>query len=165
MRHPLTGERLVDEVLRSSQIYQGPFTDQGPDLQLISRGLKYHNVGFLQFQSKRWIGSPWGGLSGHHTLDGILAMAGPNARPGARIDGARIVDIAPTVLALLGQPIPDWMDGKILSGGLSDEFLAQGPPTVTHEETVPSQAAETTGYTTADEAQIAKRLADLGYIE
>jgi len=33
--------------------------------------------------------------------------------------GPRIIDLAPTILALLGLPVPDDMDGRIL-----EEFLA-----------------------------------------
>ncbi len=164
MRHPLSGEPLIEEVLRSSDIYEGPFSKQGPDLQLLTRDSKYYSAGFLQFVSKRWLGPPWTHWSGHHSLDGMLLMAGPDAKQGVRIDHAQIVDIAPTVLALLGQPIPDWMDGKVLADGLKAEFLERSPPKTVHDQEFTSEA-ESAGYTAEDEAQIAKRLADLGYIE
>lgn len=164
MRHPLTGEPLAEEILRSSHLYKGPFADQGPDLHLITRGYRY-NIGFLQFQSKRWIGPPWNGWSGHHTMDGMILMSGPHCQAGAKLEGANVMDVAPTVLALLRQPVPDWMDGKVLAEGLDREFLKQNPPQAVHEEMAPSQAVEPIGYTAEEEAEISKRLADLGYIE
>lgn len=163
MRHPVTGQPLVDKVIRSSETYHGPFAKDAPDLQLLTRGLKYQNIGALQFQSKRWIGQAW--HSGHHTLDGIFLASGPHLRR-AEITGASILDIAPTVLTLLGQPIPDWMDGNVLTDSIEEGFLKAGGPELVHEEeTVVSQATSYSGYTAEDEAQITKRLADLGYIE
>lgn len=165
MRHPLTGEPLVEKVVRGGEAYDGPFAQDGPDLLLLTTGLRYHNRGFLQFSSKRWIGPPQNKQTGSHSLDGIVLVSGPNAKAGVRMNGASIVDIAPTVLALLGQPIPDWMDGKVLVDAVRDEFLNERAPQVVHEQAVPSQASGSDGYTAEDEAQIAKRLADLGYID
>jgi predicted AlkP superfamily phosphohydrolase/phosphomutase len=45
---------------------------------------------------------------------GILILAGSGIRPGVVINGAHIHDIAPTILALLGLPQEDTMDGQVL---------------------------------------------------
>jgi predicted AlkP superfamily phosphohydrolase/phosphomutase len=45
---------------------------------------------------------------------GILIVAGSGIRPGIQVNGAHIYDIAPTILALLGLPPEDAMDGRIL---------------------------------------------------
>lgn len=164
MRHPVTGEPIVEDVLRSSAIYQGPYARHGPDLQLLTHGSRYYSAGFLQFVSNRWIGPPWTHWSGHHSLDGLLLSSGPDVRPADRIEGAQIVDVAPTVLALMRQPIPDWMDGRVLTEALREEFLKEGALEIVHEEAAVSQGASS-GYTAEQEAEIAKRLADLGYIE
>lgn len=160
MRHPDTREHVTEELLRSDQVYHGPFADQGPDLQVVFRGYRY-NVGFLQFQSKDWIGPPWNRWTGHHSMNGMHIVSGPSARAGTKLD-ANIVDITPTVLALLGQPIPDWMDGEPLTDALSEGYQA---PEVVHEEAAVSSGQTASGYSAEDEAEIAKRLADLGYIE
>ena len=53
-----------------------------------------------------------------------------------------------------------------MTESLKEEFLKEGAPKVVHEEQeVAAQAAASTGYTAEDEAEIARRLADLGYIE
>jgi hypothetical protein len=64
-------------------------------------------------------------FSGHHTdgPPGILVAAGPGVRRGAEITGARIIDVAPTVLALLGIPVAKQLPGRVLQG-LFDEPLA-----------------------------------------
>ena len=49
-----------------------------------------------------------------HTKSGIIAAMGGPVRPGVEIEGASILDVTPTILALLGLPIADDMDGKPL---------------------------------------------------
>jgi predicted AlkP superfamily phosphohydrolase/phosphomutase len=50
--------------------------------------------------------------------DGILALLGPDVKPGIRIE-ASVYDIAPTILYLKGLPVGADMDGKPLLEGLT----------------------------------------------
>jgi predicted AlkP superfamily phosphohydrolase/phosphomutase/tetratricopeptide (TPR) repeat protein len=50
-----------------------------------------------------------------HRPFGILAGCGPGFRPGTRVYGASILDVAPTVLHLLGLPAAYDMPGRILA--------------------------------------------------
>ncbi|HET6371959.1 MAG TPA: tetratricopeptide repeat protein, partial [Candidatus Polarisedimenticolia bacterium] len=50
-----------------------------------------------------------------HTLDGVLIAAGPSIRSGELGSPAGLLDIAPTVLALLGLPQAADMPGHVLS--------------------------------------------------
>ncbi len=59
---------------------------------------------------------------------GVLIMAGPDVRSGVRITDASVHDITPTILALLGLPIGEDMDGRIIVEALTPEFLASYPP-------------------------------------
>ena len=45
-------------------------------------------------------------------MGALLLALGRGARPGSALGEVRAVDVAPTVLALLGIPVPDWMEGK-----------------------------------------------------
>lgn len=49
-----------------------------------------------------------------HRDQGVIVMAGPGVKQGERIHGATLLDIAPTVLALMGEPVGNDMDGKPL---------------------------------------------------
>jgi len=51
---------------------------------------------------------------GDHELYGILVMAGPSIKSVARLKEACIIDIAPTILKLMGLEIPVYMNGKPL---------------------------------------------------
>jgi predicted AlkP superfamily phosphohydrolase/phosphomutase len=49
----------------------------------------------------------------NHAQQGILIMAGPGVTPGER-EGMHLLDVAPTVLSLLGIAVPDSMRGESL---------------------------------------------------
>jgi predicted AlkP superfamily phosphohydrolase/phosphomutase len=68
--------------------------------------------------------SSW--VAGHeHAPPGILIAAGPGIRPGARPDRPSILDIAPTVLRLLGIASSETMTGRALTEILSPELAAR----------------------------------------
>lgn len=55
---------------------------------------------------------------GLHTLDGILLVQGTDVE----VVGARLNDIAPTIFAMFGQPVPEWMSGRVLNMTQDDVF-------------------------------------------
>ena len=72
-----------------------------------------------------------GTVSGTHkseaALDGILVAAGGPLAAGRRIEGASILDVAPTVLQLLGLPIPADLEGHVLGAAFDPAWLAEHP--------------------------------------
>jgi len=48
-----------------------------------------------------------------HRRDAFFCMAGPGIRNDELVFGTRLVDVAPTILASLGLPVPDDMDGRV----------------------------------------------------
>ena len=54
-----------------------------------------------------------------HRPHGVLVMAGPGVRADDTIEGASVMDVAPTILMLLGQPVGRDMDGRPLVGAMS----------------------------------------------
>jgi tetratricopeptide (TPR) repeat protein len=63
-----------------------------------------------------------------HRELGIFAARGPGIRKGDQIEGASITDIAPTVLTMLGLPVGQDMDGKILLGAFDGTVSIQIVP-------------------------------------
>jgi predicted AlkP superfamily phosphohydrolase/phosphomutase/Flp pilus assembly protein TadD len=96
-----------------------------------------------------------------HRREGVLGIYGHRALPGAHIEDAQQVDIAPTVLSLLGLPIAEDMPGRVLT-----EAVAAPPehPTVASFE---DSFSETEGRASSTEVdgKILERLEALGYIE
>ncbi len=61
-----------------------------------------------------------------HDLFGIFIAAGPPIRR-TEIPTVTLYDIAPTILHLLGLPVPDDMPGKVLESALTGEFSGAHP--------------------------------------
>lgn len=100
-----------------------------------------------------------------HRLHGILYMYGAGVRPGGRIQDASIIDIAPTVLSILGLPPAEDMPGRVLDEALID--LPDRPRIATYESgATGDNAGDTaagTGSSAVSQAQL-EHLRSLGYI-
>jgi tetratricopeptide (TPR) repeat protein len=96
----------------------------------------------------------------HHREDGILYLYGRAVRAGTTVSGATLLDVAPTVLALMGIPPPRDMPGRVLTDGLT---LPDPPRSVASYET-----AGTSVRAPADpavDAAVLERLRSLGYLD
>lgn len=60
-----------------------------------------------------------------HRPTGLVAVAGPSARHDHLVHGASLLDVTPTVLALLGLPAGQDMPGRVLSEALDDSVAAR----------------------------------------
>ena len=135
LKDPRTGEAIVKRVFRRDEIYHGPYCDEAPDLtpdwwdtSLFSTSPSLpENSGEPPVQiieHKPATTAEWGGT---HRRDGILIAHGKPFRKGIKIEGARLIDMAPTILYLMGQPVPDDMDGRVLEELFEPEFVARHP--------------------------------------
>jgi predicted AlkP superfamily phosphohydrolase/phosphomutase/Tfp pilus assembly protein PilF len=55
----------------------------------------------------------------HYRPNGLVFMSGPDVRHDELLYGATIYDLAPTILALLGAPVPQQLPGRFLSEAFS----------------------------------------------
>lgn len=135
LRDPRTGEAIVKRVFRREEIYHGSYRDEAPDLTpdwwdtslfSTSPSNPEHTgkppVEIIERKPART--AQWGGT---HRRDGILVAHGKVFRKGIKVEGARLIDMAPTILRLLGQPVPDDMDGRVLEELFEPECLARQP--------------------------------------
>jgi arylsulfatase A-like enzyme len=105
--------------------------------------------------------------SGTHRLHGILAMRGPAIREGARVEGARLIDLMPTLLYLLDVPIPAGLDGHVLSDAIRAEWQ-QAHPLAGAAQAAGALAAPLPGatpYTAEEAAEVEEHLRSLGYVD
>ena len=104
---------------------------------------------------------PVPGISGGHAPEGTFIIWGPSVSSGTAITGARIEDITPTVLGLLGQPALDYMDGAALEDCFEGDF-PEAQRAATAEQA--SRTPPASSYTAEEEETIIERLRNLGYI-
>jgi len=170
---PRSGRRVVDRVWRREELYSGPFFDAMPDLCFSLR------PGFAASptQERLWAATGW--ASGDHSLEGMFIAWGPGVRQpvlpasgeqgsrGSRgqVAGAELIDVAPTALYLLGLPVPDSMDGKVLTAALDAAFVEANPLRREEAEVLLPEASSIGQTLTAEEqVDIQERLRGLGYL-
>lgn len=104
-----------------------------------------------------------GAAADWHRRFGILILSGAHVAVGATIDEASIYDIAPTLMALFGQPIPESWPGRVLAGALAPEFFDTHP--VLYREDEPRrQETANRGALDPSARDLLKKLESLGYI-
>lgn len=111
IEEPKTGQRLASEVYRGEEIYWGRYVDQAPDIvilpnegyPIISSTIRRET---WDYSTEHWTAA--------HRLQGIFLACGPDMKKGIEIEGAKIYDLAPTILHIFGIPIPKDMDGRVL---------------------------------------------------
>lgn len=154
---PDTGRPVVRQVFRREEVYSGEHLAQAPDLVVLDEDA-YHNRAGLGQQDVFASGWRW---KGNNRYQGMFVLAGQGIRAGHRLEGARIVDLAPTLLHLAGVPVPEDMDGQILSAALEPNS-ALAAREVRRQAPLGSQGA---GETDEEyEEIVGSRLRDLGYL-
>ncbi|HSP97062.1 MAG TPA: alkaline phosphatase family protein, partial [Candidatus Dormibacteraeota bacterium] len=97
----------------------------------------------------------------YHRDDGILYLYGRGVRQGATVSGAALLDIAPTVLALIGVAPPRDMPGRVLTDGLT----VADPPRVLASYETGDAVSTPAGDDAAVDAAVLEHLRSLGYLD
>jgi predicted AlkP superfamily phosphohydrolase/phosphomutase len=160
-------QRVFERVARREEVYRGPYVEAAPDLLLYTtprfgfrldalRVEMRHAATFSEFVEQ--------GLTGAHDPHGLYVAAGPGIVPGGRGAPAPIEALAPTILRLLGLPVPDGMDAEPLRDLLTP--AAAAALTVRYEpDRDPAPTAPDGWESDADQAQVEAQLRALGYVE
>ncbi len=167
-----SGEKLVDKVMFADEIYSGPHTDKAPDITI--RWREDIDIHGIRIEAREGVGTrpPPRTLipiedpkfiSGDHHFYGVFLAYGSAFAKGKRIEDARLMDLIPTALYLLGATIPQDMDGKVLASALRDGLLAEQPPGYGIGEGTTARTS-TADYSDEDEEAVAERLRGLGYL-
>ncbi len=105
------------------------------------------------------------GLAYEHSHYGVICAKGPGIKKDELIYGASLLDITPTLLTIMGLPVGQDMDGKVLSGIFEQ---TPTPEYIPSWEAVPGES----GMPPADYSlsqstneEMVDQLADLGYVE
>jgi len=107
LRDPETGEPMLEKVLRREEIYHGPLLERAADLILVPRD-GYDLKGPFNKDTLTFKGDE---LIGMHTYpDAMVYIRGRKMQT----DSFSVIDVMPTVLALLDVPAPPDLDGRPL---------------------------------------------------
>jgi len=108
------GRPMRNQVLRPQDTYTGPHVDEAPDLMIYMDDLNWRlgqdvgNEGLYTFDTE--IGPD----DSVHDFHGMIAARLPGERQLTIGEDAHVMDVAPTVLEVLGEAIPAHMEGRSL---------------------------------------------------
>lgn len=157
LRDPDDGLPLFSSIETKEAIYRGSTLDLAPDLVARER----EGLLVTRFDGAGLTGPlPATFFSGFHRRAGVFLAGGPRIRRGANIDGARLEDVAPTVLALLDLPVPDQMEGRVLV----DLLEAPQSLAVRHVRLPESEWLEAPRPSSEPQTEVREQLRSLGYI-
>jgi len=147
------GEPVFTAVQKREDVHHGPKLDEaghvllGPDRWGVAAAVRALPA------------SPFAPLrTGIHSSTGIFAAAGPRIAPGRTVDGLTLLDVAPTVYYLLGEALPEGLDGALNPALFPDGALEKTPPAYAKVD----PPTRTPRQLEAEEVQ--KRLKGLGYM-
>jgi predicted AlkP superfamily phosphohydrolase/phosphomutase len=171
--NPETGEPMVARVVRTREEYAGPACDILPDLIVlwhggfISRVRTDHAAASALGAGSELIeptGRSLDEWSGSHRPDGVLIAHGPAFASPRTIEGARLIDLAPTLLHLLGLPVPDDMTGRVLEQMLGERSLSDSPVRYAPAGKDEQPRRPGADLTPEESEEVAEHLRKLGYL-
>jgi hypothetical protein len=166
----IEGRPVVERVRTRAQALPGPAGEGGPDLVLeLARpgGYSYtllpsvrvaRGVTERRITPAERVGGKGLGTNGAHRPEGVLVLHGPPFRAGVTVD-ARLEDALPTLFAAMGQPIPGFVEGRVLSEALVD------PPSLRRAAVEPPPSISAATPLSPAQARLLRgRLERLGYL-
>lgn len=110
-----TGKPMVREIIRTRQCA----TDRDPklpDADLVVIWQEEHATDVVDSPNFGRIGPVPHHRTGSHRAKGFFLAQGPGIAPGSSLPVGHALDLAPTILELMGAPIPEYCEGKALLG-------------------------------------------------
>jgi predicted AlkP superfamily phosphohydrolase/phosphomutase len=166
-RHP-DGGAVVAHVWRREEVFDGPATVRAPDLLLelaerdgyVPSCVRSAGPGpaWRRLPPHEHGGGKGSGMNGGHRRDGMIALAGAGIRTIGDLGTCDIVDVVPTLLAAAGLPVPEGLDGVPCARALATPIRFEA-------DHVDPPAPSPRPYDDVASAEIASRLAALGYLE
>jgi predicted AlkP superfamily phosphohydrolase/phosphomutase len=193
---PDTGEQVIEHIYKREQVYSGQNADRGADILFLPTRMEYFGFGEYEFGANSIIEPVMRGISGTHRMNGTLILVGPPIAPHVELGYDRfapvegpadkehppdkerppdgqlsqpsLADLVPTILYLMGVPIPGDMDGRVLVEAFRPEYadgcICSGEQDAELALLADVEPTPSASLSAEDESIIAQRLRDLGYV-
>ncbi|MCK5506818.1 MAG: alkaline phosphatase family protein, partial [Thermodesulfovibrionia bacterium] len=155
---------LVGKVYFQNEIYNGPFVHNAADIFFF-----FNDPFFLQSSElnkssifERLNSKNFATANHRYSPDGIFISSGPDINLRGNLDMSSILDMAPTILYLMGSGIPKSMDGRILEEIVGSEKLQICPPKYTGKEM--AESFKSASETKLEDEYVKEHLRRLGYL-
>lgn len=109
------GKKIGTVVYKPQEVYR-EVKGIPPDLLIYFGNLYWRSVGSVGHGAIHTFENDIGPDDANHSQEGIFIMYDPKQKLSRELKGLNLMDIAPTVLDLMGAPVPGGMEGKIIRG-------------------------------------------------
>jgi predicted AlkP superfamily phosphohydrolase/phosphomutase len=159
--HPVTGQTLIERVYRREEVYSGPQLALLPDLIVRPRAGYIFETRF----KRGWLTGPLpADLTGVHRMEGIFIGAGPRFKNSVEMGSAALIDVPATLLYLCETPVPQEMDGRVLTDFLRPDYVAAHTVIANQSAMSAEPNHGNLAYTAEEEQIIMEHLSKLGYL-
>ena len=148
------GKKVVKNIFYPARLYRGNFLEKLPQLVLEPEE-DYSFVPGSPYQELFHEIDPQKENTGIHDLEGILIMWGNKVKQGVHLK-CQILDLPPTILALVGLAIPAYMDGRVIEEAFSERLAIKKKEKFEAIKRI-------TDFSSTEQEIIEQRLKDLGY--
>jgi predicted AlkP superfamily phosphohydrolase/phosphomutase len=159
-----SGEALLQDIAILPKRPEDLPGNHGPDLVAIANEARHYSILHPLTPDGQIFAGPPPRSVGQHRLHGIFIAYGPAITPGAALAAASLVDIAPTALHLLGLPVPEAMDGRVLTETLDPAWRA-APEETTFMPLSAWEAGGPSALTPEEASKVEETLRALGYLD
>jgi predicted AlkP superfamily phosphohydrolase/phosphomutase len=159
---PESGAPLFGTVERREKLFDGHAVERMPDVvcEVADPACRLRsNLGL----SRGRVFSPFRRKKSYHAPDGIFYARGPGIKKGKHISGAKIEDVAPLILRLMGHPRLSTMEGGIPEEALEGDLIRRGELPPFPAEAVDFTSASHT-FSDEDRTAITRGMETLGYL-
>jgi predicted AlkP superfamily phosphohydrolase/phosphomutase len=172
VRHPETGEKLIEKIYRKEELYHGAYLDTAPDLIICAKDFAHQIKGgpypkrknYKKVISKKASRDFF--VNGVHRLNGIFIAYGDGIKSKSSLPPLSIIDLFPTVLYSLGLEIPKAVDGRMIKEIFDEDFVMKNPVHYTDYPIERGSKVPVRTYEKEEESkEIEKALKGLGYID
>ena len=159
------GTSIVSRVYRREEIWAGPQLERAPDLQFLTRDTSVNMA--ANPLHPRIVEPAVEGRPAMHRMHGVYLWEGRGIfEKGKRHAGPQIADMGATIMHLLGLPVDDHMDGRVMEEILTGKFRAANPIRVRegHVELRPP-SDDAASRSDEENARLLETMQALGYME
>ncbi len=105
------GRPMATRIFEPGEVYRMVRGDP-PDLMVYLDELRWRSAGTLGYPSLYLRENDTGPDDAVHHPEGVFLYYDPNAREGGVLPAQEILDVTPTLLTALGEPVPDHIQGR-----------------------------------------------------
>ncbi|RLA92651.1 MAG: hypothetical protein DRG25_05955, partial [Deltaproteobacteria bacterium] len=163
LKDPETGEVIKSDIYLKEECFKGKYLEEMADITYLPVNYNYVATSVIGFFTNK-IFIKHNSYRSTHDMNGVFIAWGRHFKKNHWLKGAELIDIAPTLLYLLGLKIPTDMDGKVLTDIFQEDFIKKNK--TEFYDRAPSKVEEyQPQISEEDDREIRKRLKELGYID